>query len=57
MLLQRVKRRQFTPRRGLRAALEQTRGNIDQAAKLLTWSRNTLTKKMDQFGLRTPRKP
>jgi DNA-binding NtrC family response regulator len=41
----------------VRAALEQTRGNIDQAAKLLTWSRNTLTKKMDQFGLRGPRKP
>jgi len=38
-------------------ALRQTGGNIDRAATLLQWSRNTLTKKMDDFGLRQPRRP
>lgn len=38
----------------VRAALNETEGNIDRAAALLQWSRNTLTKKMDEFGVRRP---
>lgn len=40
-------------------ALRLTGGNIDRAATVLGWSRNTLTKKMDEFGLRLrpPRPP
>ena len=35
----------------LRAALKRTQGRRQEAAKLLGWGRNTLTRKMKELGL------
>ena len=41
----------------IRAALQRTQGHRQEAARLLGWGRNTLTRKLRELALETPGSP